>query len=703
MQIDIQKMPFLRLLIPFIAGILIASQTEFNLDQRLLWSVLVFLLLFQLVRLFLKLPFSLRWIDGFVVSLFMLSLGVLNTFIQEPSTHPSHILHQPAGIVLARITDAPEKRELTTRFTLSVIAVKDSLGNTTKASGMVMTFAANSEKTDSLHYGQIIVVLKSPGLVEGPANPGQYDYQAHLRKKGIYHQLFLKDIDWAFTGESKPNPVFALSYRIRDYLLQTLNDNGLDQDELAVASAILLGYDDKLPQYLRKGYAAAGAMHILCVSGLHVGIVFLIVNFLLGLTGKKRSLRIVRTVVLLASIWVYALITGLSPSVLRATVMLSFVLMARLLNRRGNVINSMAASALILLIAEPMTLYHIGFQLSYLAVLGIVLLHKTIFDLIYVKNKFLRYCWEITAVSIAAQVTTTPLSVYYFDQFPAYFWLSNLFLVPLSFLVIVAGMGVLLLSFVPVVSGLIGSLVSLMLYVLNFIVLQVEALPGSTWQMLHLTLIETLWMYVILLILIAILQLNLKRAMFPVLLAVLALLSSFSYRTYHNMHQKSVVVYSVGIGTAISFVSGKEHVLLADSAVLASQKTHEMNLKGHWTQAGLSGKPVRVACDNVLFDNGFFRRDHDLIGFQGSMFYLWTKDSEVGQHPDGTRIPIKMLFVRGNCPDKLNEIKERFDVEMIVLDETVPPWQRKRWVEQSKLSGINLHDVKQKGALIVAL
>jgi competence protein ComEC len=332
--------------------------------------------LFQLVRLFLKLPFSLRWIDGFVVSLFMLSLGVLNTFIQEPSTHPSHILHQPAGIVLARITDAPEKRELTTRFTLSVIAVKDSLGNTTKASGMVMTFAANSEKTDSLHYGQIIVVLKSPGLVEGPANPGQYDYQAHLRKKGIYHQLFLKDIDWAFTGESKPNPVFALSYRIRDYLLQTLNDNGLDQDELAVASAILLGYDDKLPQYLRKGYAAAGAMHILCVSGLHVGIVFLIVNFLLGLTGKKRSLRIVRTVVLLASIWVYALITGLSPSVLRATVMLSFVLMARLLNRRGNVINSMAASALILLIAEPMTLYHIGFQLSYLAVLGIVLLHK---------------------------------------------------------------------------------------------------------------------------------------------------------------------------------------------------------------------------------------------------------------------------------------------------------------------------------------
>lgn len=703
MQLDIQKMPFLRLLIPFIAGILIAAKTDVYLDLWVLWSLLVFLLLFQIVRLFLNFSFSFRWIDGFVVSMFMLTIGMLNTFTKEPSSDPAHILHQTSEVVLARISDSPEKRELTTRFTLDIIAVRDTLGKSAEASGTVMTFAANSEKTDSLRYGQIIVILKPPSLVEGPANPGQYDYQAHLQKKGIYHQVFLKDTDWVFTGESKPNPVFVLSYRIRDYLLQTLKDNGLDQDEFAVASAILLGYDDKLPQYLRKGYAAAGAMHILCVSGLHVGIVFLIVNFLLGLTGKHRSMRIAKTVVLLASIWVYALITGLSPSVLRATVMLSFVLFARLLNRKGNVINSMSASALILLVAEPMTLYHIGFQLSYLAVLGIVLFHKPIFDLIYVKNKVLRYIWEITVVSIAAQLTTTPLSVYYFDQFPVYFWLSNLFLVPLSFLVIVAGMGVLMLSFVPFVSGLIGSLVSLMLYVLNYIVLQVESLPGSTWQMLHLTKLETLWMYVILLILIVILQLKLKKAMLPMMLSVVVLLISFSYRTYHNAKQKSVVVYSVGKGTAVSFISGKEHVLLADSTVLASQKTHEMNIKGYWTEAGLSKIPDLLDVDSSFFNNGFLRREDGLIGFHGGLYYVWTRDSDVGQSPDGSRIPIKILFVRGNCPENLDEVNGRFEVELIVIDQSVPPWQRKRWIEKTASAGIGLHDLSQHGALLVNL
>lgn len=703
MQANLQKVPFLRLLIPFIAGIIWYEQPFIQPDTKLIWITLSVLLALQLLRMYLRLSYSWRWVDGVLVNLFVLATGWLSTHLNNPASDVNHLFYRQGEIVMARVSDSPEKRELTTRFTLKVIAVKDSLGNVHRTSGSVMAFASNNERTDSLQYGQILYIYKNPTTVEGPANPGQFDYQSHLRKKGILHQVFLRENDWMFTGGSDPNPFFVLSYRIRDHLLQALRDNGLDKDEFAVASAILLGYDDKLPQYLRKGYTAAGAMHILCVSGLHVGIVFLIVNFLLGLAGKSRMMNIGRTVILLVSIWLYALITGLSPSVLRATVMLSFVLLGRLLSRKGNIINSLSASAFILLLADPMTLYHIGFQLSYLAVLGIVLFHKPIFDLIFIRNKVLRYAWEITVVSIAAQLTTTPLSVYYFDQFPVYFWLSNLFLVPLSFLVIVVGMSVLMLSFIPVVSGLVGSLASFLLYVLNFIVIEVESLPGSTWQMLHITSVETVLMYLILLLMVAVIHFKLRKALLSVMICMIALMVSFSVRSFNNMQQRKIMVHSVGNGTAISFINGKQHVLLADSVVLASQKIVDMNLKGYWTEAGLSGKPDVTDCDSIYFSNRFFNRDHGLIAFHDALFYLWTKETDIGRHPDGNRIPIRMLIVRGNCPGELEEVSKRFEVEMIVLDETVPPWQRKRWAEQSQRAGITLHDVKNQGALEVEL
>jgi len=703
MQANLQKVPFLRLLIPFAGGIIWHEQLVLQPDEAFIWIALFVMLGLQMLRFFLRMPYSFRWVDGVLVTLFAFATGWLSTHLSNPAADKYHLLHYQSDILMARISDAPEKRELTTRFTLKVIAVKDSLGSVHKASGSIITFASNNEKTDSLQYGQILYIFKNPTRVEGPDNPGQFDYQSHLRKKGILHQVFLKENDWMAAGASDPNPVFAFSYRIRDYLLQTLRDNGLDKDEFAVASAILLGYDDKLPQYLRKGYTAAGAMHILCVSGLHVGIVFLIVNFLLGLAGKRRSMVVGRTIILLVSIWIYALITGLSPSVMRATVMLSFVLMGRLISRKGNVINSMSASALILLLIDPMTLYHIGFQLSYLAVLGIVLFHKPIFDLIYVKNKVLRYVWEITVVSIAAQLTTTPLSVYYFDQFPVYFWLSNLFLVPLSFLVIVVGMSVLVLSFIPLISGLVGSLASFLLYLLNYIVITVESLPGSTWQMLHITARETVLMYVILLLMIWLLHFNLRKSLIPMMMCFVVLMISFSARSWNNMQNSKILVYSVGKGTAIGFIHGKQHVLLADSIVLNSEKIIDMNLRGYWTQAGLSGKPELADYDSAFFSNGFFQREHGLIGFQGALFYLWTRDSKIGEHPDGSLIPLRILFVRGNCPEKIDEITKRFDVEMIVLDETVPPWQRKRWAEQSQQVGISLHDVKEQGALLVEL
>jgi len=176
----------------------------------------------------------------------------------------------------------------------------------------------------------------------------------------------------------------------------------------------------------------AGAMHILCVSGLHVGIIYLVISFFLGFLNNTRFNNILKAILLLLTVWAYAIITGLSPSVQRASLMLSVFIIGNLLNRARDTYNTLAISALILLIIDPYLLFNVGFQLSYAAVIGIVTFHQPIYKLLYFKNTIIDKIWSITVLSFAAQMATFPIATYYFHFFPPWFWLTNLFTFPLS-------------------------------------------------------------------------------------------------------------------------------------------------------------------------------------------------------------------------------------------------------------------------------
>ncbi len=696
MLINLQKYPFLRLLIPMTAGIIVATQIEERVNQNLLWTAVGLFFMLTVYFHVVQQSFSFRWVQGLMVFLFMFSIGLINTRLTSPASKPDNILNQKGERYLVRVVDPPAVRELTTKLSLEVVAVYDSLGRR-RASGSIMSYARNSDLTAKLRYGDILLLLKPPEPIAPPTNPGQFDYRAHLKKQGVYHQMFLKENDWVTTGNSVVNPIYALSYAMRDHLLRALQVNGLSGDEYAVASAILLGYDDQLPRFLRKGYTAAGAMHVLCVSGLHVGIVYLIINFLLGVLGTSKASRFLRILLLSGAIWTYAMLTGLSPSVLRATVMLSFVLLGRLFNRKGNVINSLAASAFLLLCVDPMTLYHLGFQLSYTAVLGIVLFHKPIYDLIFVKNKVLNYIWEISAVSIAAQIGTTPLAIYYFDQFPVYFLLSNIIVVPLSFLVIVAGMGVLIFSFIPFVSGFMGVLTSALLFALNTAVLWVERLPGSTLQGIQLLGYESVMLYILLSIILYMIVKQHYKPLLPALMLSLVLMFSFTWRTVKHQAQSLVVVFDLKGVTAIDFIYGRKHVLLADSAVLYDETMRDMNLKGFWTMKGLSGQPDSFEMDVNQVQHDVLRREGHLISFNGKLIVIWQKDSEKlfnFQEP----VAADIVLVRGNCPENLEALMKSFHFVQLVTDGSLPPWQKQKWILAAGLAGVSVHDTRNDGA-----
>src|SRR5690606_19594565 len=236
-------------------------------------------------------------------------------------------------------------------------------------------------------------------------------------------------------GINKGNPVLGYALSLRQRMVEKLDRSFQDTDALAIASALVLGYQNQISQETLDTFSITGTIHVLSVSGLHVGIVFVVFSSLLFWM-KNKKWKIIKAMILICLIWGYALITGLSSSVLRASIMISFGIIAFSFSRKGNIYNIIAASAFFLLLYNPHFISGIGFKLSYLAVLGIVFLYPKINTFFNIKNRFLSAIWSSSAISIAAQIATFPLVLYYFHFFPVYFLPANvLIILPASFVV----------------------------------------------------------------------------------------------------------------------------------------------------------------------------------------------------------------------------------------------------------------------------
>jgi competence protein ComEC len=262
-------------------------------------------------------------------------------------------------------------------------------------------------------------------------------------------------------------------------LLDIFRRFGIAGDEFAVLAALTVGYTDALQPDLRASYSATGAMHILSVSGLHVGIVYVVIAFLLGFLDKSVRKKILKAVLIVSFLWIYAFITGLSPSVVRSTLMFTFVAVGAALERKTHIYNTVFMSAFFMLLVNPDFLFDVGFQLSYAAVLSIVFFQRPFSNLLPVNNKLLRWLRDLLTVSVAAQLGTMPFTLYYFHQFPNYFLLTNLVAIPLSTIVIYLAMLLLLVSFVPYLSVGVAFLLKGSLWLLNYLIVWIENLPHA--------------------------------------------------------------------------------------------------------------------------------------------------------------------------------------------------------------------------------
>ncbi|WP_395627293.1 ComEC/Rec2 family competence protein, partial [Daejeonella sp.] len=475
------EVPFVRLLIPLIVGIIIASNFAHSFIYS--WGVILLVLipiLYLILILYYKKYQLYRWVWGFglLIYCFLALLSYSLTVHYSGKFDAEYFSSLKPEILIVKITNEPKLSAGIYRFETEVSATysKHSIQNSTGK--LLVSIKVDSLKNKSFQYGDLLLVPANYKEIEPTYNLGEFDYKSYLKSEQIYFQLFLETVEVQIIAQNTGNPIISYALSLRKRLVKKFIQYIPDGEASSLASTLILGYRADLNKDLIEAYAKTGTMHVLSVSGMHVGIVFLVLSFFLKAMNKNKKLILIRLIIIIGVIWFYSLLTGFSPSVCRSALMLSFVVLGKAINKNQNTYNLMAISAFFLLLYDPFYLFDVGFQLSYLAVAGLVYFHPIIYSAFYIKNKILDYIWSYSALSIAAQLATFPISVYYFHQFPMYFLLSNLLIVFPVALIMYAGIAFLMIPFATI-NQFLGIFLNWLINSTNGILYKIEKLPFS--------------------------------------------------------------------------------------------------------------------------------------------------------------------------------------------------------------------------------
>jgi competence protein ComEC len=321
-------------------------------------------------------------------------------------------------------------------------------------SGRILVQIHNVQEDSRIQIGKNIQIYERCILNKKSLNPKQFDYGSYLNNKSIFGQIYTNAYSIKISDKIDKN-IWYYSDRIRNNIITNLQKNNFSKDELQVVNALILGQQQNISKEILKDYQYAGAIHILSVSGLHVGFILLFITFLLKPLPKNKTGNTIRLFTIIISLWGFAILAGLSPSVVRSVTMFTFVTVGMYLKRNTNIFHTLLVSMFLILFFQPSFLFDVGFQLSYLSLFFILWLQPLISNLWLPKNKIATYFWDILTVSFAAQIGAFPLSIYYFHQFPGLFFITNLIIIP--FLILIMGLGVLVMvmatfDFVPMLT-----------------------------------------------------------------------------------------------------------------------------------------------------------------------------------------------------------------------------------------------------------
>lgn len=408
----------------------------------------------------------------------------------------------------------------------------------------------------SLYYGEELIIPSLLSEVSPPELSSEFDYKAWLATQNINHQIFLYPHQYLKLKGNKGNPMLTFALRLRQQQLKRYAKLIKNKEAIALASTLILGYRTDLSKDILDVYAKTGTIHALSVSGMHVGLIYMVLDRLLSFLNFKKRGKLIKLILILPAIWFYALLTGCAPSVLRSVLMLSVFMIAKSSSRPANSYNIIAFSAFCILVCQPFLLWDVGFQLSFLAVGGLVYLQPKIQQSWPIENKWLNKLWGLIAMSLAAQVFTFPSSVYYFHQFPLYFLLSNMFiLIPIALLMYL-GIIILFPGF-----DFLAPLFEWLIHFTNRGLQWISRLPFSSLSSIWISKTEFILLCFTLILLVLALVHHQKKTLFISLTMLLVLQGFLSHDQIQAYHQRKTITFKIPKQQAIAHIFSNQAIV----------------------------------------------------------------------------------------------------------------------------------------------
>lgn len=684
-----KQAPFVRLFLPFMVGILSGWYLHpgFIIPALLGMAAALIPLLFRLVPA--SVQFRAAWVSGLALQALLLAVGMVLVYSRVAPNFTAWLGHHNRNYTALSVT-VQEPLSATAqsyRTTATANFVCHQLRCMPVIGRVLLYFPKDS--TLSLQRGDEILFSRQVELIRNSGNPGAFDYRRYTAFNDIYFQVYLNRGDFTVARRHGTSWLSGLLQSARDRIVAILRCYIHGERERGLAEALLIGYKEDLDKNLLQSYANTGVVHIIAISGLHLALVYWILNLFLSPLRKKKAFKWPAAFMIITCLWLFSILSGSSPSVLRSAVMFTCVVIGQNLYRPASIYNTLAASAFLLLCYNPFWLWDAGFQLSYAAVLSIVIFMRPIYQLLYFKNKIADMTWNLVAVTLSAQVLTTPVAIYYFHKFPVFFLIGNMAAVPLSSIVLLGELLLSAIAFFPAAADLVGKAVSALIWLMNSCVTTVEAMPYSTWNGLQISFVQLLLLYIALGGVALWMLHNIKWAVYASLAALLAFVSLRTISFYQCSQQQKMIVYNVSRSTAIDFIEGRNFAYFGDSAVQTNAALSNFFLVPSRVQHRVSSaNPLRT-----------MHASNNLLLFGNKVILL--VDENIKSQPATGRLNADIAIISRSARVNLPFLLSVTEFPQIVIDSSVPTWKSLKWKQECAAAGIKCHSTAADGAFVI--
>jgi competence protein ComEC len=689
---SLKKYPFIRLLLPLIAGIILQWYFQIELLYILLVSIAAISLLFIFIFLPVAKKFSLRWLQGYFIMIVFTALGSCITYTKN-ITHQKEWMgsyYQSNDAVIVTLEEPLVEKNNSYKAIASVNAIKEK--NIWKNStGKILVYLQKDSSLSKLGYGSQLLINKPLQTITNSGNPGAFDYKRYCLFQDVTHQVFLKQNEFIVLQTKNIHWLQQKLFDIRNATIETIQKNITGEKEQGVAEALLIGYRNDLDKDLVQAYSNTGVVHIIAISGLHIGMIYALMIFIFSFLKRFKWTNWFKPIIILFVLWAFTLVAGAVPSILRSAVMFSFIIIGQAINRKTNIYNTLAASAFCMLVYNPFMLWDVGFLLSYAAVISIITFMQPVYRWLYFENKILDKIWALTSVTISAQVLTLPIVIFYFHQFPNFFLITNMLVVPLSGIILYGEILLLCVAFIIGLASIVGKKLYWLIHFMNTFIEHINNFPFSVWNNLQINIFQT-WMLYGFIILICVWLLRRSSASLIISLSFLsAFIFSVSVEMINCNQQQKLIVYNVPKQSAMDVIQGDKYYFVGDSALLKDgflQNFHLKPARNLFHAASATDTEIKIFPENIV-----------RIGNVSVLLI----DNAFKDFSSSNKTLIDIIVICKNPTLSINQLQNEFACKEIVFDSSNPLWKIERWKKECDSLHLRFHSVPQQGAFVMDL